>query len=252
MPDATALTAADIRELDSFLEDEREVKAALIHARRFATTEPFKNRQEAGEAADAIKVLNQTVKAAEARRLDATKTWRANTDAVNTEYTELLSQIKGAAIPVLKRKGLQFAKLEREQLEAERKAEQERLDKEAEEKAAASQKAAERASQEQTPEAKQEAADAFKQAATAATATAREVAQPKNLRGDYGALGSYVKWKFEVTDPKAVPPEHLIPNEKSLAAAVKAEQAMAKAQDRPFNLEIPGVRIFAEEVAVSR
>jgi len=248
MPDESTV---NIRELDSFLEDEREVKAALIHARQFAKAEPFKDRSEAGAAADAIKVLNGARRAAEKRKLETTAEPRAFVAAVNAEYKELLSPI-AAAESALKRKGLQFAKAERERLEAERKAEQERLDKEAEEKAAASQAAAEKAAEEATPEAKQEAADAFQQAATAATATARPVAQPKNLRGDYGALGSYVKWKFEVTDPKAVPAEHLTVNEKSIKAAVKAEQQLSKAQDRPFNLEIPGVRIYADEVATVR
>lgn len=250
MPDA-ALTAEDVRQLDTFLEDEREVKAALIHARRFATNEPFKNRQEAGEAADAIKVLNGARRGAEERKLDTTKDWRTSTNAVNTEYKELLSPIS-AAEAALKRKGIQFAQAERARLEAERRAEQERLDKEAEEKAAASQKAAERAAAEKSEDTKQEAAEAFQQAAVAATATARPVAQPKNLRGDYGALGSHTVWKAEVTDPTAVPREHLTVNEKSIKAAVKAEQQLSKAQDRPFNLEIAGVRIYPEEVATVR
>lgn len=248
MPDEPTVV---VRELDSFLEDERDVKAALIHARTFAKPEPFKDRAEAGAAADAIKVLNGARRAAEARKLETTAEWRANTAAVNAEYKELLSSIS-AAESALKRKGLQFAKAERDRLEAERKAEQDRLDKEAEEKAAASAEAAKKAAEAQTPEANQEAADAFQAAATAATATARPVAQPKNLRGDYGALGSYVKWKFEVVDAEALPPEHTMANEKSIRAAVNAEAQMAKAQNRDFNLSIPGVRIFPEDVAAIR
>lgn len=247
MPDETP----NVRELPTFQEDEREVKAALIHARAFAKSEPFADRQEAGEAADAIKVLNGARRAAEKRKLETTADSRGFVAAVNAEYKELLSPI-AAAESALKRKGLQFAKVERERLEAERKAEQERLDKEAEEKAAASAAAAKAAAETQDPAAKQEAADAFNAAASAATATARPVTQPKNLRGDYGALGSYVKWKFRVVDPKALPLEHTMANEKSIRAAVNGEAQMAKAQDREFSLEIPGVEIYSDEVAVSR
>jgi len=247
------LTAEDVRELPTFQEDEREVKAALVHARRFATSEPFKDRDQAGQAADAIKVLNGARKTAEARKLETTSGWRANTAAVNAEYKELLSPI-GAAESALKRKGLQFKAAEQARIEAERKAEQERLDREAEQKAADSQAAAELAAAEpENPEAKELAAEAFREAAQAATATpASPRPAPKRVRGDYGALGSYTTWKFEIADPAQVPREHLTVNEKSIRAAVKAEQALAKAQERSFGLQIPGVRIYADEVAVSR
>jgi hypothetical protein len=242
-----------VRELDSFLEDEREVKAALVHARRFAKAAPFADREEAGEAADAIKVLNGARKAAEARKLETTAEWRANTAAVNAEYKELLSTV-GVAESVLKKKSLAFKREEQARLDAARRAEQERLDREAEQKAAESQAAAELAAEEpDNPEAKEFAGEAFQGAAKAAVAVApAPMPAPKNLRGDYGALGSYTVWKFEVTDPALVPAEHKTVNEKSIRAAVKAEKAMAKAQDRPFSLEIPGVRIYADEVAVSR
>ena len=252
MPDAP-LTAEQIRELPTFQEHKRDVEAALIHARRFASPEPFRDRIEAGEAADAINVLNQAAKAADARRLEVTKPWRESTETANAQWGELLSPVK-AAVAALKRKGLQFKAAERAALEAERKAEQERLDREAEEKAADSQAAAELAAAEpENPEAKQLAAEAFADAAQAATATADAPRPaPKQVRGDYGALGSYTVWKFEVIDPAAVPREHLQVNEKSIRAAVKAEQQMAKAQERPFDLSIDGVRIYPEEVAVSR
>jgi hypothetical protein len=242
-----------VRELDTFVEDEREVKAALVHARRFAKPQPFADREEAGEAADAIKVLNGARKAAEARKLETTAEWRANTAAVNAEYKELLSTV-GVAESVLKKKGLAFKREEQAKIDAERRAEQERLDREAEQKAAESQAAAELAAEEpDNPEAKEFAGEAFQEAAKAAVAIApAPMPAPKNLRGDYGALGSYTVWKHEVTDASLLPPEHTIPNEKSLKAAVKAEAAVAKAQGRPFNLEIPGTRIYADEIAVSR
>jgi hypothetical protein len=255
MPEAsiTALTKEDVRALASFKEDERDVKAALINARRFAKPEGFADRAEANEAADAIKDLKEARKAAEATKLATTETWRDNTAAVNAEYKELLSPTK-AAEEALKRAGLAFARKEREAQEAAQRKEQERLDKEAEDKAADSAEAARLAMAEpDNPEAQELAVEAFNAAANAATATApAPPPPPKNLRGGYGSLGSYTKWKCEVVDPGAVPREHLMPNQKSIAAAVQAEAQLAKAQGREFKLEIPGVRIFPEEIGVSR
>jgi hypothetical protein len=250
--ETVALTPEDVRALESFQKDERDIKAALIHARRFAKAEPFADREEAGEAADAIKVLSKARKAADEHRLASTETWRANTAVVNAQYKELDSTA-GAAEGALKRKGVSFAKAEREAEEQKRREEQERLDREAEQKAADSAEAARLAEAEpDNPEAQELAAETFDEAAKAATVTAPVTAAPKNLRGGYGSLGSYVKWKCEVTDAAAIPAEHMIPNLKSLQAAVDAESKLAKAQDREFKLEIPGLRIYPEDVAVSR
>lgn len=247
-----SLTAADVKDLDSFKADERDIKAALINARRFASTEPFRDRAEASEAADAIKDLKEARKAAEARKLATTKPWRDSTGAVNAEYKELDSSA-GAAEAALKRKSVAFTKEERAAEEQARRVEQERLDREAEQKAADSQAAAELAAAEpDNPEAQELAAETFDDAAKAATVTAPVTAPPKGLRGGYGALGSYVKWKCEVTDPNAIPAEHMIPNLKSLQAAVDAESKLSKVQEREFKLEIPGLRIYPEDVAVSR
>jgi hypothetical protein len=247
------LTAEEVRALDSFKEDERDVKAALINARRFAKPQGFADRTEANEAADAIKDLKEARKAAEARKLTITQVWRDNTGAVNAEYKELLSPTK-AAEEALKRAGLTFVKREREEQEAVQRAEQERLDREAEQKAADSAEAAKLAAAEpENPEAQELAVETFNEAANAASATApAPPPPPKNLRGAYGLLSSYGKWKFDVTDPGAVPRQHLMPNEKSIGAAVQAEAQLAKAQGREFKLEIPGVRIYADEIGMSR
>lgn len=249
---SVALTPEDVCALESFQKDERDIKAALIHARRFAKAEPFADREEAGEAADAIKVLSKARKAADEHRLATTEVWRANSAVVNAQYKEL----DNAAAPAegaLKRKGVAFAKEEREAAEQKQREAQKRLDLEAEQKAADSAEAARLAAAEpDNPEAQELAAETFDEAVKAATVTAPVVAAPKSLRGGYGALGSYVKWKCEVTDPTAIPAEHMIPNLKSLQAAVDAESKLSKAQDREFKLEIPGLRIYPEDVAVSR
>lgn len=67
------------------------------------------------------------------------------------------------------------------------------------------------------------------------------VAAPaKTTRTAEGSVTMRSVWKFEVTDPEAVPREYLIVNERAIGAVVKAGVR-----------QIPGVRIFeVEEVAV--
>lgn len=244
----------DIREDTTFLDHKHDVEAALIFARRFATNEPFKTRQEAGEAADAIKDLSGARKAADAYRLERTAEWRASTDHVNSHCNELVSQAK-AAEQALKRKGLAFKRAEEEREAKERREEEARRHREAEEKAEEAQAAAELAAEEPTPEAQELVAETHQEAARAALATAPAPAPaaPKQVRGSFGALGSQTVVKHEVVDVSKLPPEHLTFNDKTIKAAIKGEKAMAKAEDRPVNLDlIPGVRIWTEEIGVSR
>jgi hypothetical protein len=242
----------NIKEHEVFLEDKTSVEKALDFARRFASGEPFKDRQEAGEAADAIKGLNNVRRDAEARKLQITAPWRASTNAVNVEYKELLSSI-GAAEGALKQKGLAFKKAEEARVEEQRRAEQREIDRKAEEAAQEAQEAAELAAQENTPEMRDLAAEAREQAAVAAVATPpRPVDPPKQVRGGFASLGSRTAWKFEVTDSALVPAQHKIVDPRSLKAAVDAEARAAKAEHRDFKLEIPGVRIYPEEIAISR
>lgn len=242
----------DVKAEETFLADERDIKAALVHVRRFAGTEPIKSWDEAGEVADAIKDLRLVVKAAEEQRKDTNAPYEATTSHVNGQYKELLTQ-PNAAIAALKKKAVDFkAGKEAEERERQRK-EQERLDREAEERAAEAQKAAELAAKEASEEAKRKAAEAHAAAAQAATATAAPVNPPKQVRGSFGAVGTRTEYDFEVTEPAALKREMLILNEKAAKAAIKGERAMAKAQERPFNLNlIPGVTITPKEVEVSR
>ena len=65
-------------------------------------------------------------------------------------------------------------------------------------------------------------------------------APAKTTRTAEGSVTMRTVWKFEVTDPQAVPREYLIVNEKAIGAVVKAGVR-----------QIPGVRIYeVEEVAV--
>jgi hypothetical protein len=250
VPDVEPLI--NVKESETFLEDKASVEKALGYAQRFATGEPFKDRQEAGEAADAIKGLNNVRRDAEARKLQITAPWRASTSAVNTEYKELLAQI-GAAEGALKQKGLAYKKAEEARLREQQRQEQAEIDRKAEAAAQQAQEAAELAAAENTPEMQDLAAEARAEAAAAAVATApRPVDPPKQMRGGFASLGSRTTWKFEVVDSALVPTQHKIVDPRSLKAAVDAEARAAKAEHRDFKLEIPGVRIYPEEIAISR
>jgi hypothetical protein len=244
----------DPLELGQFLEDRRDVQTALTYARRFAKTDPFADRQEAGEAADAIKALNNVRRTAEKRKLEVTAEWRASTNAVNAQYKELLAPI-AAAESALKAKGLAFKKAEEERLAEEQRREREELDRKAEETAADAQAAAELAAQEPANlEARQLAADAHGEAAKAAVATPLPPRDaPKNLRGGFSSLGSRTEYRHEVVDAALVPDRHKVVSEDSIKAAIKAEKVSAKATGRDFDLNlIPGIRIYPDEIAVSR
>jgi hypothetical protein len=243
----------DVKSEETFLSDKRDITAALVHVRRFAGADPIKSWEEAGEVADAIKDLRLAVKAADDQRKTTNAPYEATTTHVNGQYKELLTQ-PNAAIAALKKKAVVFkARKEAEEKERQRK-EQERLDREAEERAAEAQKAAEVAlCAVANQEAKQKAAEAHAAAAQAATATAAPLSPPKQVRGSFGAVGTRTEYDFEVTDPAALEREFLIFNEKAAKAAIKGERAMAKAQERPFNLQlIPGVTITPKEIDVSR
>lgn len=250
---ADAAPLIEVKREEAFLLDERDVKAALIHVRRFSGTEPIKTWEEAREVADAIKDLRLVVNAAEDRRKATNAPYEATTRHVNAHYKELLAQPE-AAIARLKEKAVAFKKAEEQrERERQRKA-QEELDRKAEEAAAEAQAAAEKAAEEpSSQEAKQAAGEAHAAAAQAATATAAPASPPKQVRGNFGAVGTRTEYRFTVTDPSSLPSEFLTVNEKAVKAAIKGERGMAKAQERPFNLElIPGVMITPEEVPVSR
>jgi hypothetical protein len=242
----------DVKQEDSFLTDERDVKAALIHVRRFASQEPITSWEQAGEVADAIKDLRLIISAAEERRKTTNAPYEATARQNNAHYKELLAQ-PNAAVTRLKEKAATFKEAEAERERQHQREAQERLDREAEERAAEAQAAAERAAREPSQEAKQAAAEAHAEAARAATAISAPIESPKQVRGSFGAVGTRTDYRFVVTDASAIPPEFLTVNEKALKAAIKGERAMAKAQERPFNLElIPGVTITPKEIPVSR
>jgi hypothetical protein len=243
----------DVREDEQFLGDKRDVEAALIYARRFGQGEEYKDRGEANAGADALKGLKDIVKGAENRRKEIKAPYKATGDHIDGHYKEMLAVAK-AAIPALDEKGVRFLQRERKEREAEEKAERDRLAKEAEEKAAAAAEAARKAEAEcENFEAQRAAAEAHKAAAAAAVATPTEKKHPKQLRGDVAAFGTSQTLEWEVTDLSQLAEEDLTFNKKSIDAKVKAEKALAKAQDRPVNLQcLPGVRIWIKETGVSR
>jgi len=242
----------DVKTEQTFLTVERDVKAALIHVRRFSGTEPIKSWDEAGEVADAVKGLRLVTDAAEEQRKATNRPYEATVSHVNGHYKELLAQ-PNAAVATLKKKAAGFKAAEEERERERRRQEQEQLDREAEKAAAEAQEAAEKAAREDSQEAKAAAAESHRAAANAATATAAPANPPKQVRGSFGAVGTRTDYQFSVSDQSAVPSEFLTVNEKAVKAAIKGERAMAKAQERPFNLGlVPGVTITPREVEVSR
>jgi hypothetical protein len=244
----------DPREHPIFLEDQASVENALAHARRFATKEPFKDRKEAGEAVDAIKALSNVQRDAEQRKLEITAPWRATTSIFNVHYKELLSSVE-AAKSALKQKGLAFKREEDAQIAERRRQERAALDHKAEEAAKEAQAAAELAAEDPGDAEMQELAnEARREAAARAVAPPVPIPDaPKQVRGGFSSLGSRTVYKHEVTDAAAVPERNKVISDASLKADIAAERAAAKAENRPFNLNlIPGVRIFPEEIPVSR
>lgn len=244
----------NVGEQDIFLEAQMTVSNALVAARRFAGEKPFMNRQEAGEAAQAIKDLKGTKRDAEKRKLTLSEPYRATTDSINGGYNELLSPIAGA-IKALEDKGLAFLRAEKARADEKRRQEQEEIDRKAEEAAAEAQKAAEEAAKAQDEETRRKAQEARQAAAEAAVATpAPPPDPPKRLRGAAAVLTPIVKWHHEVTDVGQLPPEltEVVAKEVSIAALVAAEAKASKTEKRDFNLEIPGVRIYSKEHGMSR
>jgi len=253
MPEKAA-PLINVKEQDAFLEDQMTISSALAAARRFAGKEAFKDRQEAGEAAQAIKDLKAAKRDAEEGKLKLTEPYRVTTGAANAEYKELLSPVDGA-IKALEDRGLAFLRAEKAAADEKRRQEQEEIDRKAEEAAAEAQKAAEEAAKAQDEESRRKAQEARQAAAEAAVATpAPPPDPPKRLRGTAAVLTPIVKWHYEVTDVAQLPPEltEVVAKEASIAALVDVESKASKAEKRDFNLEIPGVRIYSKEHGMSR
>lgn len=254
MPKTKPQPLVDVKSLDSFLEDQMTVSSALAASNHLATDKPFRDRTEAGAAAETIKNLKLVKRDAEERRLDTTAIWRATTDAVNVQYGELLSPID-AAIVALERKGLDFLKEEKAAEEEKQRQEQEEIDRRAEEAAAKAQEAAEEAARAKDEESRRKAQEARQAAAAAAVATPVPPRDPpKRLRGAVASLSPKITWHFEVTDVGELAEEltEVVARETAIKALVDAESKASKAEKRDFNLEIPGVRIYSKESGISR
>ncbi len=244
----------NVREQDTFLEDQMTISNALAAARRFAEGGGFKDRTEAGEAARAIKDLKDAKKDAEAHKLKLTEPYRVTTGSANAEYRELLSPVDGA-IKGLEAESLKFLRAEKARADEKRRQEQEEIDRKAEGAAAEAQKAAEEAARARDEETRRKAQEARQAAAEAAVATpAPPPDPPKRLRGAAAVFTPIVTWHHEVTDVDQLPPEltEVVAKETSITALVDAESKASKAENRDFKLEIPGVRIYSKEHGMSR
>lgn len=139
------------------------------------------------------------------------------------------------------------AKEKRDREAAAAKEEAERKDREAKE--AIEREKAERKEQERVAaEARDRAAAATQRANKAGAAAKANTADLSRTRTDLGAVASLrTDWKFEVTNPAAVPRPYLAVNEPAIAAAIKAATV-----DGKCTLKIDGVRIYSVTNSVVR
>lgn len=249
MPDTELLI--NVLEDDRFLDNKRDLEAAEIYARDYVKDEPIEGEEEAGKVADAISDLMTALDRAEEDRRATTQAWWDSKKHVDSNYKELEKKPE-AALAFLKRRALAFKQARERRIAREQREAQEKLDREAEAKAEEAQAAAELAAEEpDNPEARQLHAQAHHEAAAAAVATAPTPPPPRQVRGSFGKLGARAVYRHTVTDVTALPPECITWNDKAIKALIKGEAALAKAQERPFNLDlIPGVVIVAEEIPV--
>jgi hypothetical protein len=251
-----------VREHPVFLDDKRDVEAALIGARRFARdstadpSAPFATEQEAKDAADMVRDMKIILGAAEDHRKEIARPFLDMQRAIKADYDELLAQPK-AAIQVLTKRALATKKLIERRRQEEEEQRREALRKREEEAAVKAAEAAARAEADPTDasvvaEAVQ-ARENWAKVASIREARERGEVKPQPLRGEVATLSATVTYKWDVFDLEAVPREHLTFNKKSIDAAVKAERSLAKAQNREFNLQlIDGVRIWPVEGGMSR
>jgi len=246
----------DVAEREEFQSDRDAVAKVREFADSLAGDTPFKTREEAGEAAEAIRSLRRVRTDAEKRKLEITAPHRATTDAVNHAYNELLSPVK-AAEEALKQKGMAWKKAEEAKAQQAAREEAERRQKEAEDALADSAAAREIAEEEpENDEAKQLAEEAQREAAAKAAATGAVAPKPEagRARGVGGAtLHTRTEYRWEVTDLSQVPAEFLMIDPAKVKGAIDSEKAQVKAGAKPtFALSIPGVRIWPDEIPVSR
>jgi colicin import membrane protein len=247
----------DVREQEEFQADREAIGKARSFADALAGDKPFSSREEAGEAAEAIRGLRLARVDAEKRKLEITAPHRAATEAVNHAYTELLAPVK-AAEAALKQKGLTWKRAEEAKAQAAARAEAERRQKEADKALAEAEAARELAAEEpENPEAQQLVEETHSQAAAAAAATSSVPApapEAGRARGVGGAsLHTRTEWRWELTDLAQVPAEFLTIDPAKVKGAIDAEKAHVKTGAKPqFGLEIPGLRIWPDEIPVSR
>lgn len=252
MPDQVE-PLVNVKEDKQFLADQEAIERALAAARRFAKKEPFKDEQEAGEAADAIKAIANARIDAEKHKLERTAEWRATTGAFNAEYKELNGLAEGAE-RALKQKGVRFLQARKAAAAEKARQEQARLDKAAEDRANDAAEAAALAAAEPENEEAQELADEVRQEAAAAAQTtpAPPPPPPPGVRGGFAKLSGRKVYTWELDNLDEVPREFLMIDPAKVKGAIDSEKALVKAGGKPaFGLQIPGVTITVGETGVS-
>ncbi len=247
----------DVKASDAFEREQEKVTRALAATRPLSGPEPIASAEEAGRVADAIRELANARTDVKNKRLAESADYRATTDAINATYNELSAPVE-AAEEALKDKALAWQKAEEARAREEARREQERVDAEAEAKAKEAQEAAEVAAED--PEFQEMADEARQEAAAAAVAPpVQPTPQPKQVRGSLGKSGYRTVLNFDIEDESKVPDAFKVVSRDLLKAKIQTEARSAKAANRNFDLNrdfnfglIPGVRIYAKDIPVSR
>lgn len=251
-----ALADAEREAQEEFAARSEDLARALAAAEPLAKDEPFQTREEAGRASDAVRELGLAIKACDEARLSLTLPYRDTTKAINGPFNELMAQPK-AAEAAIKNKGHAWNKARQAEAQEKARQEAERQQKEQEDAIADAQAARELVEEDpEDPEAQKLADEARQRAAAAAAAPApaARTEEHRRVRGNVGAIGSRIQYKWEVEDKAVViaeAPELVDVVAPSVKGRIDAEKATAKEQGRAFNLDlIPGIRIWADEIPV--
>lgn len=177
------------------------------------------------QAGRLLVTVKEAKKEVEATRFEMTRPLDESKSAIMAFFKPFTSRLMGvedrinSAIGAYKRKG-----------EAERVERQRKLDQEAAKERANLEARAQRAEA----SGKAEKAEALREQSQSVV-TAVAASEPTKLAG----IAEREVWQYEITNESLLPREHLMPNEKSIGAVVRALKDKAV---------IPGVRIFSKKV----
>lgn len=229
----TASAELNVPEVET-LRDEVAEMARIASEGIVAGVDPEKWTDEQGaQAEEVVARLKQ-------RTSDAEKTRKAITDPLEQSKRRIISFFKALTKYHHQAYDRTVTDLQRWRNERKRKErEQQRL---AEEKAERERRRLAAQAEEAEEKGRDARADNLRD--RAASVQASPGAQVTTSKGQAaGAVGYREEWKFEITDPAAIPREYMTPDEKKIGGVVKALKGDA---------DIPGVRVYSVDVPVKK